>query len=59
MGEQPRVTWSIDGDVIAEFIPEEHGPSHLIVRDISVLRALRKRLRSGHVTMEYSTWPDP
>jgi hypothetical protein len=55
--EQPRVTWSIDGDIIAEFIPEERGPDQLIVRDVSVLDVLRRRLRSRHVTIEYPTWP--
>jgi hypothetical protein len=55
--ELPGVTWSIDGDVMVEFFPDDRGPGRLIVREIALTRLLRKRLRSRHVTIEYRNWP--
>jgi len=51
--QSPGVVWSIDGDVMVEFLYEERGPSRLVVHEIALLRPLRKQLRSGHVTVEH------
>ena len=51
--EVPGVTWSIDGEVMVEFLPDEHGPGRLIVREIALLSSLKKQLRSRHVRIEY------
>jgi hypothetical protein len=50
----PGVTWSIDGDVVVEFLASDRGPGRLLVHDIALLRPLRKRLRSRHVQIAYA-----
>jgi hypothetical protein len=49
----PSVTWTIEDDVVVEFLPAERGPSLLVVRDIALLRPLKQRFRSRHITVEY------
>ena len=51
--EVPGVTWTIDGEVMVEFLPDEHGPGRLIVREIALLSSVKKQLRSRHVRIEY------
>ena len=55
--ELPGVVWSIDGDVMVEYLVADRGPSRLVVREIALLRILEKRLRSRHVVIEYRSWP--
>jgi hypothetical protein len=49
----PGITWSIDGDLMVEFLYEDTGPSRLVIHEIALLRPLRKQLRSKHVTIEH------
>jgi hypothetical protein len=49
----PGITWSIDGDVMVEFLYEDTGPSRLVISEIALLRPLKKQLRSRHVTIEH------
>jgi hypothetical protein len=51
--EVPGVTWTIDGEVMVEFLPDERGPGRLIVREIALLSSVKKQLRSRHVRIEY------
>jgi hypothetical protein len=51
--ELPCVTWSIDGEVMVEFLPADDGPGQLLVREIALLAAVKKQLRSRHVRIEY------
>jgi hypothetical protein len=51
--ELPGITWSIEGDVMVEFLPRDSGPGRLIVHEIAILSLVKKQLRSRHVTIEY------
>jgi hypothetical protein len=51
--ELPGVTWSIDGDVMAELLVGETGPSRLVVHEVALLAPLRKALRTRHVQIEH------
>jgi hypothetical protein len=51
--ELPGITWSIEGDVMVEFLPGDGGPGRLIVHEIAILSLVKKQLRSRHVTIEY------
>ena len=51
--ELPGVTWSIDGDVMAELLVGETGPSRLVVHEMALLAPLRKALRTRHVRIEH------
>lgn len=51
--EVPGVTWTIDGEVMVEFLPDEQGPGRLLVREIALLGSVKKQLRSRHVRIEY------
>lgn len=51
--EVPGVTWTIDGEVMVEFLPGERGPGRLIVREIALMSSVKKQLRSRHVRVEY------
>ena len=49
----PGVTWSIDGEVVVEFLPGDTGAARLIVRDVALLRPLRRALRSRRLRIEH------
>ena len=49
----PRVIWTIDGDVMAEYVHHDEGPGRLIVREVALVGLIKKQLRSRHVTIEY------
>jgi len=51
--ELPGITWSIEGDVMVEFLPGDRGPGRLIVHEIAILSLVKKQLRSRHLTIEY------
>jgi hypothetical protein len=50
--ELPSVRWSIDGNLMVEFLPSDRGPARLVVHEIALLSVFRKRLRSRHLTIE-------
>jgi hypothetical protein len=52
------VTWSIGGDVMVEFVPADHDPDRLVAHELSLLRPVRKALRTRHLTIEYAS-PSP
>jgi hypothetical protein len=51
--ELPGVTWSIDHEVMVEFLPGARGPGRLVVHDIALLKPIQRTLRSRHVRIEY------
>ena len=51
--EVPGVTWSIEGDVMVEYLHNDDGPGRVIVHEFALLAVVKKQLRSGHVTIEY------
>ena len=51
--ELPGVTWSIEGDVMVEYLHDDGGPGRLIVHELALLAVIKKQLRSRHVTIEY------
>jgi hypothetical protein len=51
--ELPGVTWSIEGDVMVEFLHNDEGPGRLIVHEFALLAVIKKQLRSRHVSIEY------
>jgi hypothetical protein len=50
----PGVTWSIDGEVLVEFLPGDSGPGELIVYEIALLKPLKKQFRSRHFRIKYA-----
>jgi hypothetical protein len=50
----PSVTWSIEDDVMVEFLPGDNGPGRLVVHEIALLEPLRQVLRTRHVAIEYA-----
>jgi hypothetical protein len=54
----PGITWSIDGELVVEFVHRTSGADQVVVHDLSLLDTLRKRLRSRHVEVGYAetTW---
>ena len=51
--EVASVTWSIEGDVMVEYLHNDDGPGRLIVHEFALLAVIKKQLRSRHVTIEY------
>ena len=51
--EVPGVTWTIDGEVMVEFLPGDSGPGRLVVHEIALVSSVKKQLRSRHVRIEY------
>ena len=47
------VRWLIDGAVVVDLVYAGRGPARLVVHDVALVRPLRRRLRSRHVTIEY------
>ena len=52
------VSWSIDGEVMVEFLPGLKGPGRLLVHEIGLVAPLKKQLRTRHVAIEYSRYED-
>jgi hypothetical protein len=54
----PGMAWSIDGDLVVEFVYRDTERDQLFVHDISLLDVLRKRLRTRHVDVTHAatTW---
>ena len=50
----PGVTWTIDGDVVVEFLPSDDRTAHrMLVYEIGLVRPLRKAIRTRHIEIEY------
>jgi hypothetical protein len=49
----PGIAWSIDGDIVVEFVHRRSSPDQLLVHDIALLDALRRRLRTRHLEVTY------
>lgn len=48
----PGVRWSIEGQLVAEFVVGERGHGALVVHDIALLAPLRRAIRSRRVRIE-------
>ena len=53
-----RVVWTIDREAVLEFRFAARGPSNLIVHDFSLLRPLRRAIRTRHVRVRLATARD-
>jgi hypothetical protein len=49
----PGVIWTIEGDVMVEYLYNDAGPGRLVVHELALLEEIRGNLRSRHVTIEY------
>ena len=56
----PGIAWSIDGELVVEFVHHESDRDQLLVHDIALLDVLKKELRTRHVDVAHvaTTW-DP
>ena len=56
----PGVAWSIDDDLVVELIHRRDAPDQVLVHDVALLDALKKRLRTRHVDIAYAetTWEE-
>ena len=54
----PGIVWTIDEGLIVEFVYRKGARDQLLVHDVGVLDALKKRLRTRHVEVAYAetTW---
>ena len=54
----PGIVWTIDEALIVEFVYRKGERDQVLVHDVAVLDALRKRLRTRHVEVAYAetTW---
>jgi hypothetical protein len=57
-GARPGVTWSIDGEPMAELVVGPDGPDRLLVHDLSLLGPVRRALRTRHLVVEYAATPN-
>jgi hypothetical protein len=53
-GRGSGVVWTIDGDIVVEYLHGDTGPGRLVVREISLLAPLRRAVRTRHVTISYA-----
>ncbi len=49
----PGIAWSIDGDIVVEFVHRRSAPDQLLVHDIALLDDLKRRLRTRHLEVTY------
>ena len=54
----PGMTWSIDKELVVEFVYRDGAQDELLVHDVALLAPLRKRLRSRHLRVAHvtTTW---
>ena len=54
----PGIAWSIDGELVVEFVYRKTGRDQLLVHDVALLDVLKKRLRTRHVDVAHitTTW---
>ena len=53
----PGVRWSIEGELVAEFVAGDCGHGTLVVHDIALLAPLRRAIRSRRVRIERPGFP--
>jgi hypothetical protein len=51
----PGIMWSIDGELVVEFVHRESGPDQLVVHELALLDLIRRRFRTRHVHVAYAT----
>jgi hypothetical protein len=49
----PGVTWTIEGEVVIEFVSEDAGPGRLNVYEFALLRPVKQAIRSRHIVINY------
>jgi hypothetical protein len=54
----PGIAWSIDGELVVEFVHRVGDRDQLLVHDVALLNALKKRIRTRHVDVAHvtTTW---
>ena len=54
----PGMAWSIDRDLVVEFVHRESVPDQLLVHEFALLDVLKRRFRTRHVHVAYvtTTW---
>ena len=54
----PGMAWSIDRDLVVEFVHRESVPDELLVHEFALLDVLKRRFRTRHVHVAYvtTTW---
>ena len=50
----PGVAWSIDGDLVVEFVYRESERDRILVHDVALLDVLKKRFRTRHVEVAHA-----
>jgi hypothetical protein len=50
---RPGIAWSIDGELVVEFVHRRSGRDQLLVHDIALLDGLRRRIRTRHVEVAH------
>ena len=51
--DQPSVTWSIDGEPMAQLLVTPEGPDRLVIHELSLLGPARKAVRTRHIQIDY------
>ena len=56
----PGIAWSIEGELVVEFVHRETARDQLFVHQIALLDGLKRRFRTRHVQVDYvnTTWDD-
>src|SRR5262245_4467033 len=56
----PGIAWSIDGDLVVEFVHRESATDDLFVHEVALFDVLKRRFRTRHVRVSYvnTTWDD-
>jgi len=54
----PGVMWSIDGDLVVEFVHRPSAVDELFVHEVALLDVLKRRFRTRHVRVAHvtTTW---
>ena len=58
----PGIAWSIDGEVVVEFVHRNSAVDQILVHDVALLDVLKRRFRTRHVDVAHvaTTWePSP
>ena len=50
--EVAGVRWSIEDEVVVEFLPTDGGPDRLVVYELALVAPIKKQLRTRHVSIE-------
>jgi len=54
----PGIAWSIDGDLVVEFVHQASDRDDVFVHEVALFDALKRRLRTRHLRVSYvnTTW---